>query len=225
MPGSREFLTRDFGEDPCLGADPNPWHGIQEHVQRMVCDQFNDTRQHGGSGLPGLGEHAGQFGQDDAGGLSTRDDHGLGSQSCADVLGPALPRPWCVLAQQGSDAGFSGMANCRRCRVVDQQFGHGRVDEVLAENCSSAGWIWVSRPLMLLEVAVAALARSSSNLQSIDSSATWTSGTSAVRKVWGMVREASAMMNSSLGSPLASPGGKYGFRVPIVRVGGTACFG
>ncbi len=69
---------------------------------------------------------------------------------------------------------------------------------------SSAGWIWVSRPRIRFEVAVACLAKSSSKPHNIESSAACSSASTTERNVCGRDRASSAMMAASLASVLAS---------------------
>lgn len=64
---------------------------------------------------------------------------------------------------------------------------------------SSAGWIWVGRPWIRLDVAVIfGLARSSSNRRAPGLGEVSSSSSSEIR-VWGIVRASSAMIAASLG--------------------------
>lgn len=71
---------------------------------------------------------------------------------------------------------------------------------------SRLGWNWVSRPRIRLLVRVASAARSWSKPVSTVSSAVISSVSSSERRMWGIVRAASAITAASFPSVFASPG-------------------
>ena len=108
--GGGEVLADDLGEDLGLGTDPEPWHGIKDEVQRVESNDVLLLTPERGAGCPGLGEHAGEFEQDDSCRVGSCNDDALGCRRRGDVPGPAFPRQECVLAQQGADPGSLGPA-------------------------------------------------------------------------------------------------------------------
>jgi hypothetical protein len=92
-------------------------------------------------------------------------------QGVDDLAGEALTHPGCKFLEPASDPAPAGMAEGFGRRPGPQQIQHCRVVQARAKDALPGRAVWVSRPRILFDVAVACLARSSSKPQSIVSSA------------------------------------------------------
>lgn len=158
------------------------------------------------------GELLSQAWQHRAGGVGADHDHGLLRERLFDLGGEAAPHPRGELDEAVAEPGFAGGRHLGGGRVVLEQVEDRRTVQVRAEDSFQGGWICVRRPRRRLLVAVTWPATSSSNPQSIVSSATCSSASCKERSACGIVRAASAMMNASRASVLASPGCRSAMR-------------
>jgi hypothetical protein len=198
--GGGECLADDLGDDPCFRPDSDCRHRGQDEVKRVGLHEGFDPGEDLGARGAQLGQLRGELGQDDPGGSGAGDDHGLLAQCGEDIGGPALASP---RRGPGHELGYPVLPCALqgvRGRVFLQQFGHGGVVQVRSDGAFQDRWIWVRRPRIRFDAAVACLARWSSKPQSMDSSAACSSATAMERRVCGMVLAASAMIAASLAS-------------------------
>jgi len=132
--GGLEFLARNFGDDARFSPDSDRRNGGQDGVKRVGLHKGFDLGEDLVAGGAQLLEHCCQLGQDDACGVGAGDHDGLLSQRGEDVRRPAFPGPRHMAGQERGDPVPAGFAQRLRRRVFDQQFGHGRVVQVLAND-------------------------------------------------------------------------------------------
>ena len=131
------------------GPDPDAGHGGQDLGKRVRRHEFLDLFGNLCALLAQRGELRGQTWQHDAGGVRAGDHDGLRGERGEDLIGEPAAEPWCLLEQPGPHLGLPG---CGESGWGGPGFEHqhGGWSRRGPRTRSSAGWIWVSSPRILL---------------------------------------------------------------------------